>query len=106
MALQVCACLFIHGYSKNSVLSTAESVLQVRNITHREGALRGDKKPIKNCGNFGVFIKHVLMGKDMYNNKAILLVAVFNISPNFINTLILTGRKAGKVHLVLIRGMK
>lgn len=64
------------------------------------------KHPSKNCGNFGVFIKHVLMGKDMYNNKAILLVIVFNISPSSINTSVLTGRKAAKVHLVLIRGVK
>jgi len=42
----------------------------------------------------------------MYNNKVILLVTEFNIFPNFVNTLILPGRKAGKVHLVLIRGVK
>lgn len=42
----------------------------------------------------------------MYNNKATLLVRVRNISPNSLNTLILTGGKAGKVHFVLIRGVK
>lgn len=52
------------------------------------------------------FIKHILMGKDMYNDKAILLVTVFNISPNSINNIFLTGRKAGRVHLLLIRGVK
>lgn len=46
------------------------------------------------------------MGKDKHNNKAILLVTAVNISPNFINDLILKGRKAGIVHLVVIRGVK
>lgn len=46
------------------------------------------------------------MGKDKYNNKAISLVTVVNISPNFINDLILRGRKAGIAHLVVIRGVK
>lgn len=74
--------------------------LQISSVVGRQNTHQ------KNCGNFGVFIKCVLMGKDKYNNKAILLVTVVNISPNFINDLILRGRKAGIVHLAVIRGVK
>lgn len=46
------------------------------------------------------------MRKDKYNNNVILLVTIVNISPNFINDLILKGRKADVADLVAIRGVK
>lgn len=75
--------------------------LQISSVVGRQSTIKKN-----NCGNFGVFIKCVLMGKDKYNNKVILLLTVVNISPNFINNIILKGRKTGIVHLVVIRRVK